>query len=143
MPGDTYQVRRIVLENMSSYLIFRPGEAILVDCGNRGSEVRILEIMQKLGLEPDMLRLLVLTHSHFDHAGSTARLKELSGCKVMIHSSEAERLRLGFSPIPPGTRWKAKLLVGVGRIFARRLMAAAPASPSTSIRDASESSSAF
>lgn len=122
MPGDTYQIRRIVLENMSSYLIFRPGEAILVDCGNGGSEVRILETMDKLGLEPEMLRLLVLTHSHFDHAGSTARLKELSGCKVMIHRSEAERLRLGHSPIPPGTRWKAKLLSCVGRIFARRLM---------------------
>jgi glyoxylase-like metal-dependent hydrolase (beta-lactamase superfamily II) len=95
---------------------------MLVDCGNSGSEAKILQTFNHLGLEPEMLKLLVLTHSHFDHAGSAGKLKELTGCQVMVHQSEAGRLRKGYSPIPPGTRWKAKLLVGVGRIFARRLM---------------------
>lgn len=118
----SYKVHRIGLGNVSSYLIYRSGEAILVDCGNGGSEIRILEALTRMGLEPDMLKLLVLTHSHFDHAGSAARLKELTGCKVMIHRKEAERLRMGYSPIPPGTRWKAKVLVALGRVFMRRLM---------------------
>ncbi len=122
MSRTSYKIHRIGLVNVSSYLIYRPGEAILVDSGSSGSEEKILEDLQRLGLEPLQLKLLVLTHSHFDHAGSAGRLKELTGCKVMVHSSEAERLRKGYSPIPPGTRWKAKLLVGVGRIFARRLM---------------------
>ena len=39
----------------------------------------------------------------------------------MVHQSEAARLREGYTPIPAGTRWKAKFLVGVGRIFARRI----------------------
>lgn len=117
-----YKIHRIGLVNVSSYLIYRPGEAILVDCGNKGSEVKILETLTQLGMEPDMLKLLVLTHSHFDHAGSAARLKELTGCNVMVHCSEADRLSRGYSPIPPGTRWKAKLLVSLGRIFARKLM---------------------
>ena len=117
-----YEFKRIGLGNVSSYLIHRPGAAILVDCGNRGSEVKILNSINQLGLEPDMLKLLVLTHSHFDHAGSAGRLKELTGCQVMIHRSEAGRLDKGLSPIPPGTRWKAKLLVTAGRLFARRLM---------------------
>ena len=117
-----YQFQRIGLGNVSSYLIHRPGEAILVDCGNSGSEVKILDSFKSLGLEPDMLKLLILTHSHFDHAGAAGRLKELTGCRLMIHRSEADRLRKGRSPLPPGTRWKAKLLVAAGRIFARRLM---------------------
>jgi hydroxyacylglutathione hydrolase len=122
MSGSTYKLHRIGLVNVSCYLIYRPGEAILVDCGNSGSEVKILEKCKELGLEPGMLKLLILTHEHFDHAGSARRLKELTGCRIMIHRSAAQRLRQGLSPIPPGTRWKAKLLVGVGRIFARRLM---------------------
>ena len=122
MSEASYKVHRIGLVNVSSFLIYRPGEAILVDCGNSGSEVKILEVFKKLGLEPAMLKLLVLTHSHFDHAGSAGSLKDLTGCKVMIHRSEAERLRSGYSPIPSGTRWKAKLLVTMGRIFARKLM---------------------
>jgi len=117
-----YRVYRIGLEKASAYVIYRPGEAILVDCGNSGSEEKIFQMFDHLKLEPGMLKLLVLTHSHFDHAGSARRLKELTGCKVMVHQSEAERLRKGYSPIPPGTRWKAKLLVFLGRVFARRLM---------------------
>ena len=135
MSADSYTIHRIGLVNVSSYLIYRQGEAILVDCGNSGSEIKILETFKRLGLEPEMLSLLILTHSHFDHAGSAGRLKELTGCKVMIHRSEAERLRKGYSPIPPGTRWKAKLLVGVGRIFARRLMKYQGAEPDLLVDD--------
>lgn len=119
---SAYRVYRIGLPNVSAYVIYRPGEAILVDCGNSGSEDKILKIFDHLRLKPEMLRLLVLTHSHFDHAGSAGRMRELTGCKVMVHQSEADRLKEGYSPIPPGTRWKAKLLVTLGRIFARKLM---------------------
>jgi len=122
MSGSTYNIHRIGLVNVSCYLIYRPGEAILVDCGNRGSEGKILEKFRALGLEPGMLRLLILTHEHFDHAGSARSLKELTGCRILIHRLAAYRLREGLSPIPSGTRWKAKLLVSVGRVFARRMM---------------------
>jgi hydroxyacylglutathione hydrolase len=122
MSGSIYRLHRISLVNVSCYLIYRPGEAILVDCGNSGSEAKILAKFKELGLEPGMLKLLILTHEHFDHAGSARSLKELTGCSIMIHRSAAQRLRQGLSPIPPGTRWKAKLLVSAGRIFARKLM---------------------
>ena len=59
--------------------------------------------------------------AHFDHAGSAGKLKELSGCQIMVHRSEADKLKAGFTPIPAGTRWKAKMLVGVGRTFAGKI----------------------
>lgn len=118
---DNYTIRRISLEKVSSFLIYRPGEAILVDCGSSGSEEKILETIRRAGLTAPMVKLLILTHAHFDHAGSAGKLKELTGCKIMLHRSEATRLEKGFSPIPNGTRWKAKLLVGLGRIFARQI----------------------
>lgn len=122
MSKKTYTVHRIGLVNVSAYLIYRPGEAILVDSGKPGSAESILKKLEGLGVDPGMLRLLVLTHEHYDHAGSAGRLKELTGCKVLIHRAAAHRLRKGYTPIPAGTRWKAKLLVGLGRIVARRLM---------------------
>ena len=121
MAKESYKFQRLGLTNVSAYLIYRPGEAILVDSGNKGSEEKILKIMSGLGLEPDMLKLLILTHVHFDHAGSARRLKELTGCRIMIHQSEEDRLEKGFTPIPAGTRWKARLLVALGRIIARRI----------------------
>jgi glyoxylase-like metal-dependent hydrolase (beta-lactamase superfamily II) len=122
MSHKTYTVHRIGLVNVAAYLIRKPGEAILVDCGNRGSEEKIMEKLKGLGVEPGMLKLLVLTHEHFDHAGSARRIRELTGCKIMIQRSAAYRLRKGFTPIPSGTRWKAKIVVGVGRAFTRRIM---------------------
>ena len=121
MGPSNYSFHRIPLVNVSAYLLYRKGEAILVDSGNAGSEVRILEEINDLGIRPDMIRLLILTHAHFDHAGSAARIRELCGCRVVVHSSEAERLRKGFTRLPPGTRWKARLLVGIGRTLAARM----------------------
>jgi len=121
MTPPAYTVHRISLVNVSAYLIYRPGEAMLIDSGNSGAEVKILATLSELGLEPHMLKLLVLTHAHFDHAGSAGKLKELTGCQIMIHQSEASKLRKGFTRLPSGTRWKAKILVSVGRIFSRQM----------------------
>lgn len=117
-----YKVHRIGLVKVSVYLLHRPGEAILVDCGPAGSELKIMETLEKLDLQAKMLKLLLLTHAHYDHAGAAGRMRELTGCKITIHHLEAGRLAKGFTSIPAGTRWKAKLLVGVGRTFARGLM---------------------
>lgn len=108
--------------NLSSFLIHRPGEALLVDPGNRGYHAKILETMDALGLEPGMLRLVILTHVHFDHAGAAGALREMTGCRIAVHRSEAERLRKGFTPVPAGTRWKARVLVALGRLASRRIM---------------------
>ena len=121
MESEEYTVKRISLTNVSSFLICRPGEAILVDSGSSGSEEKIIRTMEKAGLDPGMLKLLILTHVHFDHAGSAGRIRELTGCRIVVHHSEAERLRAGFTGIPSGTRWKAKVLVALGRTVARRI----------------------
>ena len=130
-----YRIRRISLEKASAFLVYRPEEAILVDSGNSGSEEKILDTLGRAGLEPPMLKLLILTHAHFDHAGSARKLKELTGCKIMVHHSEAELLKVGFTTIPNGTRWKAKLLVLLGRIFARRIGKYPGAEPDLLVED--------
>lgn len=121
--------------NVSAYLIYRPGEALLVDTGNSGSEQKILDAMQEVGLEPGMLKLVILTHAHFDHAGSAAKLKELTGCQILIQSKDADRLKAGYAPLPPGTRWKAKLLVGLARIFVRKMGKFSPVDPDILVQD--------
>lgn len=135
MANDSYTLRRLGLTNVSAYLIYRSGEAILVDCGNKGSEETILKAMEGLGLAPEALKLLILTHVHFDHAGSAARLKEITGCKILVHKSETDKLRAGFTPIPPGTRWKAKVLVALGRTFARRIGTFPGAEPDLQVKE--------
>lgn len=70
-----------------SYLIH--GENIcLIDSGVVSSEHVIFDYIEKIGLKPTDISMMVLTHSHPDHIGSAKSIKEKSGCKVAAHSGE-------------------------------------------------------
>ncbi len=115
MDASAFRRVRINLHNVSAYLIHNGDRAMLIDSGRRGSADRILKAMKQEGLSPGQLEWLVLTHSHYDHAGSAAALKKSCGCRVLVHHSEAARLRRGKTPMPRGTRWKARVLTALGR----------------------------
>ena len=91
-------------------------QAMVIDPGDEPD--RIMDELKANSLE---VSSIIFTHAHFDHAGSAGKLKELTGCQIMVHQSEASTLRKGFTRLPSGTRWKAKLLVGLGRTFARQM----------------------
>ena len=48
----------------------------------------IFDYLDNIGLKPDDISLLILTHSHPDHIGSAKSIKEKSGCKVAAHPGE-------------------------------------------------------
>ncbi|MGF7118699.1 MBL fold metallo-hydrolase [Methanobacterium oryzae] len=87
-----------------SYLII--GKQIyLIDSGVVSSENVIFDYMGKIGLKPDDISLLILTHSHPDHIGSAKSIKEKSGCKVAAHSGEKSwiediKLQAHERPVP-------------------------------------------
>ena len=114
-----YSLHRVPLHKVNAYLVKGAGGTILVDAGPKGSEGSILDLMDQLGLKREDLKLLILTHAHYDHAGSAGIIRNLTGCKILVHRSEADRLRKGLTSIPGGTRWKARVLVTLGKPFTR------------------------
>jgi len=60
----------------------------LLDTGFRGNTSAVLAYMRRLGFDPSQLAWIVLTHRHPDHAGSAARLRELTGAEVVAHTLE-------------------------------------------------------
>ena len=46
---------------------------------------------------------MILTHSHFDHAGNVAWLQKEYGSKVLVQAAERDVLESGDMPIPEGT----------------------------------------
>lgn len=70
-----------------AYLIENDHGLYLVDTGEPGAGHRIVETIQRLGCKD--LRLIFLTHAHFDHAGSAAELKIKTGAPIAIHRADA------------------------------------------------------
>ena len=83
------------------YFIGRPGSAwVLVDAGLPGFSREIIHAAEArfgAGARPEAI---ILTHGHFDHAGSALALAEYWGVPIHAHSLEMPYLN-GRSPYPP------------------------------------------
>ena len=78
--------------------------SVLIDSGAGGSFRRLVENMVSAGLEPKLLKALILTHCHIDHIGSAASFKEQYGCKVIAHEADIEAIE-GRDDIKTAAKW--------------------------------------
>ena len=105
-----------ILSGRSNVFLLTNGKAdILVDTGPGfmwGTLQRRLDL-----LKINKIDLLILTHSHFDHAANAAKIKEKYNARVIIHESEAGYLTTGDNILPAGTNRVTKFLV---RTFANK-----------------------
>lgn len=88
------QVIPIKLSASNAYLI-QGRKTILVDTGSPREGVKILRALAKLGIAPKDFSLILHTHAHFDHAGSTRELKNWIDVPTAIHEAEAATLASG------------------------------------------------
>ena len=116
-PGS---IARISFLNVSGFLLFADHGALLIDTGYGNTTSFFINALKKYNLQPEDIRLIVLTHTHFDHAGGVAEIAAITGAPVAVHQLEANYLERGSTPVPPGTRWKAKVLHVIARLFARK-----------------------
>ena len=75
------------------------GEALLVDAGLPGSSAVILRGLKRLGVLPEQLIRVALTHFHPDHAGGLGQLVAGRPVAVSAHSLEADIIE-GKAPLP-------------------------------------------
>jgi glyoxylase-like metal-dependent hydrolase (beta-lactamase superfamily II) len=89
------KVQPIHLGHVNSYLIRTETGYILVDSGMPNSNQNLVEAFQENGVNPQDVHLIILTHGHLDHVGSTAFLQEITGGKVLCHRSFSADLANG------------------------------------------------
>ncbi|MBN1819349.1 MAG: MBL fold metallo-hydrolase [Prolixibacteraceae bacterium] len=100
---------------VSPVLIANGENSILVDTGRKGFGNEILKAIISKGLKPANIKLIILTHTHFDHAGNARFLKEKTGAKIIVHKNEAKCLEKGYTIIPRGTIPFSKRMSWLGR----------------------------
>jgi len=97
----------------NAYLIKGEAGWILVDTGMKGSAGGLLKAVGGLGIDARTINLIIITHAHPDHYGELARLKRLTGAKVMAHRYESSFIESGrSSPIVAQTA-KGRLINAV------------------------------
>lgn len=77
------------------YVIDAQSELVLVDAGTCGSFSKLIDDLEKLGLEPRRVGAIIATHGHFDHIGSLAEFKGKFGTRVFAHKLEAKTIENG------------------------------------------------
>ncbi|HYD63791.1 MAG TPA: MBL fold metallo-hydrolase [Noviherbaspirillum sp.] len=102
---------------VNAHLIFAPHGSILVDAGLPGSERKIERVLATMGVSFDHIKLIVITHAHVDHAGSAARIRDLSGAPIVAHKGDAEHFSretpMTFCP----TGWFGRLFIKTRLMF--------------------------
>ncbi|MBB3112517.1 glyoxylase-like metal-dependent hydrolase (beta-lactamase superfamily II) [Paenibacillus phyllosphaerae] len=75
---------------VNAHLLIGPDGCVLVDAGVPGSERKIGRALAKEKMTFKDVKLIVITHAHVDHAGSAARLRELTGAPILAHEGDAK-----------------------------------------------------
>ena len=96
----------------NAYLALDGGEAMVVDCPQGSAE----ELVRLARLAGAKIRLVAVTHGHFDHVHDVARLKALTGARVAVHALDAHLLEspddYGFGFETPPSKPDAFLVEG-------------------------------
>ena len=108
-------VRCIRLGITNCYLIGGPRRWILVDAGSPGGHETFFRKLGRWAIRPQDIRLIVVTHAHFDHVGSLAAIRQRCDCPVAVHAAEAQLLKAGRIVLPPGTGPFSRRLIALGQ----------------------------
>lgn len=98
---------RLTISNAFLLLGRRP---VLIDCGCPRDAARLQRQMERYGVQPGDLSLLLLSHNHFDHCGSAKALHGWSKAPVAIHPLDTARLRTGAIARPTPVTLTGRLI---------------------------------
>ena len=108
------KMHTITLGITNCYLIEARDGYIMVDTGQQRRGKKFLRAIQQLGIQPEDIKLIIVTHAHFDHVGSLAAIQGYCQCPVMMHPQEAKLTEGAIVVIPPGTNTLGRVVSWMG-----------------------------
>ena len=75
---------------------------ILIDGGDPNKLGDIKKGIAKALIQPEEIKLIILTHSHWDHIGSARDIKQMTKAKILLHHKDMHFLADEKPTQPPG-----------------------------------------
>ena len=82
-------------KGLGIYLVTTPQGNILINSGLDESVPMIQQSVEKLGFRFSDIKILLISHAHFDHDAGAARIKKLTGAKYMVMDSDVPVVESG------------------------------------------------
>jgi metallo-beta-lactamase class B len=90
--GNIYYVGS---KDLASYLITTPQGNILINSNLTSSVPMIRKNVEALGFRFSDIKILLISHAHFDHASGSAEIKRLTGAKYMVMAADVPVVESG------------------------------------------------
>lgn len=94
----------------SAGFVLQGESTVLVDTGMNVSEEKYKEIFEQVGIKPENIQLIIITHGHSDHFTHLNFLKQLTGAKVLCHKNAARYIETGTNSKVIPRKFIAKIL---------------------------------
>jgi metallo-beta-lactamase class B len=82
-------------KGLGIYLVSTPQGNILINAGLEDSVPMIQQSVEKLGFRFSDIKILLISHAHFDHDAGAARIKKLTGAKYMVMDADVPVVESG------------------------------------------------
>ena len=90
--GDVYYVGT---RGLASFLITTPEGHILINGDLESTVPMIRDNVEKLGFHFSDVKILLISHAHFDHAAGSALVKKMTGAKYMVMDADVSEIESG------------------------------------------------
>ena len=90
--GNVYYVGS---RDLASYLITSPQGDILINSNLETSPPQIEKSVEQLGFKFSDVKILLISHAHFDHDAGSARIKQMTQAKYMVMDGDVSVIESG------------------------------------------------
>lgn len=81
--------------DLASYLVVTPQGDILINSNLEQSIPQIRGSIEQLGFHLADVKILLISHAHFDHAAGSAAIKQLTGARYMVTDADVPAVERG------------------------------------------------